>query len=371
MRLTYRLTPRKLVARLRVLLRGADLDTDDFVRAGALSQGGEVTGHLLETAQTDLRTYAIRHGYPEAEVTVVTAVTADRHRADVTVDLTPGPARLVGQRVFYVTGEGHKEAITREDPTDNASGKLFATVRGYTVTDGQRTDEPTLGLADRALERSLRASGYFTAAVSHDLVRTRGRVVLRVRVDAGPRVLVRFEGNDAYDASALESALDLSTEDDRSASHLTQKLHDFYASRGFLDAEVTSRTTDSRDDPLRLSLLPRHRARAREGPHAQLPVLAPRPRSPASRALPRAGEPSVARSTASSKTSSPAKTSSSLPIPLRSTPSSAAPRRRRSRRWSSTRTRPTSPAPTIRPPRTCRSSIARRVFSPPRSARCR
>ncbi len=247
-RVAYHMTPRKLIARLRVLLRGADLDSDDFVRAGALSQGGEVTGAQLEAAQTDLRTYAIRHGYPEAEVTVVTAATGDRHRADVTVDLTPGPARLVGQRVFYVTGEGHAQPITREDSTDGASQKLFATVRGYTVSDGQRTDEPTLGLADRALERSLRSSGYFSAAVSHDLIRSDGRVVLRVRVDAGPRVLVRFEGNEAYDGSALESALDLGTEDDRSTSHLAQKIHDFYASRGFLDTEVTSRMANSQDD---------------------------------------------------------------------------------------------------------------------------
>ena len=65
-----------------------------------------------------------------------------------------------------------------------------------------------------------------------------GLVTLRVRIDAGPLLLPRFEGNEHYDADVLTAALGLDTETDRSPSHLADKIRAFYEKRGFLDVEV-------------------------------------------------------------------------------------------------------------------------------------
>ena len=71
-----------------------------------------------------------------------------------------------------------------------------------------------------------------------DLAGRGGYVLLRVRIDAGPLFLARFDGNARYDADALTAALGLDTETDRSPPHLAEKIRTFYEKRGFLDAQV-------------------------------------------------------------------------------------------------------------------------------------
>ena len=71
-----------------------------------------------------------------------------------------------------------------------------------------------------------------------------------------PGVVLRFDGNDHYDYDAVTGALGIEQETDRAASHLADKLRNFYVARGFLDAEVTvderaSQLTGPASNPIR------------------------------------------------------------------------------------------------------------------------
>ncbi|MGD0527864.1 MAG: POTRA domain-containing protein, partial [Polyangiaceae bacterium] len=227
--LVVRVVPRKLVKRVVVDLHGARVDYDEILRDAGLSEGGEVVGaEIGDTAMRIDRTMA-RHGYPTAHATVQTRATDDPTRTFVVVDIVPGPPRLVDERDFYVIGASRDQVL----PVTSA----------YTVKPHDRADSAAIDSADTALEQALHTKGWYRARVSHDLVWVGAagpgqRVVLRVRIDAGPLQVAQFVGNDHYDAGALGAALGLDTETDRSSTHLADKLRVYYQKRGFLDVEV-------------------------------------------------------------------------------------------------------------------------------------
>ena len=200
------------------------------------------------------------HGYPSAHVTLRSRATDDPMRALVLVDVTPGAPQTIRDRHVYVFG-------AREDEVEHVT-------RSYAVAAGDRTDHPAIDAADAALQQAMRAHGWSRAIVSHDLVWAGPlrRVVLRVRVDAGARQVTRYEGNEHYDAAALDGALELDTETDRTASHLADKIRVLYQKRAFLDAEVTPEVRGEDRDPRAGAALSRRRARAREGHGAPLPL---------------------------------------------------------------------------------------------------
>jgi outer membrane protein assembly factor BamA len=186
------------------------------------------------------------HGYPHAHATVRTRPTNDPEQVVVAVGVDPGVPRRLEERAFYIYG------ATREQVEDATSS--------YPVQRGDRADWAALDAADNALEQALRSRGWARAAVSHDLVwasdlRRSPRVVLRVRVDAGPRIATRFEGNEHFDESALQAALGLGKESDRTPSHLADKLRAFYLKRGFLDAEVWPELRGGEQDPVQVLVL--------------------------------------------------------------------------------------------------------------------
>jgi outer membrane protein insertion porin family len=226
---TARLVPRKLVARLQVDLHGARLDVDELLHGAGLAEGGEIVGADLDTTIESLERTFATHGYPAAKAHIQMRDTDDAMRTLVLVEVAPGAPRFIGDRSFYVFG---------------ASPEAVAPItKSYGVGVKDRTDEPKLDQADGALEEALRAKGWFSARVSHDLVwvvsRTGGgHITLRVRIDAGSLLLPRFDGNEHYDADVLTAALDLDTETDRSSMHLADKIRAFYEKRGFLDVEV-------------------------------------------------------------------------------------------------------------------------------------
>ncbi|HZU82146.1 MAG TPA: POTRA domain-containing protein, partial [Polyangiaceae bacterium] len=241
--LTLRAAPRKLVGRLELDLHGARLERDELLREADLAEGGELVGAELAGTRARIVRYCALHGYPAASVELRTRATDDPSRALVIVDVVPGPPRLVDDRRFYVFG--------------SAPEPVMPIAEGYAVHPGDRADEPALDAADSSLEQALRIQGWYRADASHDLVRVdqAGRppaVVLRVRIDAGPRQVVRFEGNDHYDTETLTAALALETESDRSPPHLSDKLRTFYQRRGFLDVEVRPEVRGGEADPVQL-----------------------------------------------------------------------------------------------------------------------
>jgi outer membrane protein insertion porin family len=265
---TARLVPRKLVDRLQIDLHGARIDLDELLRSADLAEGGEIIGADLDRTLERLeRTFAV-HGYPAAKAHIQMRDTDDPMRTLVLVDVSPGEPRLIGDRQFYVFGANEKD--------------VDAVARSYGPRAKDRVDEPTFQQADATLEQALRAKGWFSANVSHDLVWVvsplgGGHVTLRVRIDAGPLLLPRFEGNEHYDADVLTAALGLDTETDRSQSHLSDKIRTFYEKRGFLDIEVK---TDIRgeSDPVKLLFFhidehPRVRVSARSYPCLKLSAI--------------------------------------------------------------------------------------------------
>jgi outer membrane protein assembly factor BamA len=223
-RLVLHVVQRRLIELLRVDMRGGARERDEMMREADLVQGGEVLGVDMPVYKERVERYLARRGFPTATATITSRETDDPTRVIVIVDVAPGAARVLQRRAFYVFGADAR--------------KLATTLESYRVDVGARADENALDAADVALEARLRALGHFRADVSHDLVYARGSVTLRVRVDAGPLTVPRFEGNESYDAVTLAGALALGEETDLAPGHLAQKIRDFYVKRGFLDAEV-------------------------------------------------------------------------------------------------------------------------------------
>ena len=227
-RLVVHVVPRKIIESLSIDTHGGGgVDKDEISREADLAEGGELLGVNIPQQRAKLVALFVRHGYPRPEVQITTRTTDDRQRVLVLVDVQPGVPRLLVKRVFYITD------VETKNLEQLASSE-------YAVARNERADDANLDAADVKLETLLRARGYHRADVSHDVIVWQGQVTLRVRIETGPLFQARFEGNERYDASTLSSALDLENEPDRSPGHLIQKLKDFYAKRGYLDAEVTA-----------------------------------------------------------------------------------------------------------------------------------
>jgi outer membrane protein assembly factor BamA len=239
---TARVVPRKLIDRMQVDLHGARLDLDELLRSANLSDGGEIVGADLEATIDSLERNFALHGYPAAKARIQMRDTDDAMRTLVLLDVAPGAPRLIGDRSFYVFG---------------ASPEAVAPItKSYGIGEKDRTDEPVIDQADRALEQTLRSKGWFSASVSHDLVWVvtaggGGHITLRVRIDAGALLLPRFDGNEHYDGDVLTAALGLDTETDRSPTHLVDKIRAFYEKRGFLDVEVRGEVRGD-EEPVKL-----------------------------------------------------------------------------------------------------------------------
>lgn len=224
-RVIVHLVPRRLVAATRADLHDAPFEVDDVLREADLVPGAELVPPDLPRQKARIEAYFMRRGFPAPVVTISLRPTDARERVLVLVDVAPGVPRKLARRVFYAVG-GRK--VDLEPYTDS-----------YSVKVGDRTDEGALVTADVAFEGTLRKKGFHKAEVTHDVVLDQGRVTLRVRVDVGPRYVMRFDGNDHYDADALTGALGLEDEADRSGANLVVKLRTFYQKRGYLDVEVS------------------------------------------------------------------------------------------------------------------------------------
>lgn len=234
--LTVRLSPRKIIEAVHVGLHEAPFTREEIAREADLSEGGEIVARDVPRLKEKVKSLLARRGYPAANVALSTSPGADRAHVAVNVDLVPGLPRLVDKKVFFFT-RGSAEDFTRHTET-------------YAVREKDRADESTIAAANGQLETKLRSAGFHRAVVSSDLVAVGNLVVLRVRMDPGPKLAARFEGNDHYDAVALSGALALDTDPDLSVGHLVQKVSDFYKKRGYLDVEVTPETRGKPEDPL-------------------------------------------------------------------------------------------------------------------------
>jgi len=229
--------PRKIVESLEIDLHGMPLEADEILREGGLEEGAELVGYDVRTRKRRVEALLARRGFTAATVRISTRQTDRATRVIVLLDVTPNAPRLLARRVLYPIG------AARED--------LAGQLESYDVDKGDRVDEPALEAADVTLEAKLRTAGWYDARVSHDVVLASGVVTLRVRVDAGPKYVLRFDGNAHYDADALLAALATESDPDRSPLHLAEKLRGFYEARGWLDSAITPELRGLPTEPTR------------------------------------------------------------------------------------------------------------------------
>jgi outer membrane protein insertion porin family len=228
--------PRKVIDTIRLDLHGAPVDGDELLREAELSNEGEIVGSEIARHRTRIEATLQRHGFPAPTVTITTRATDDPLRDVVIIDIVAGAPRRIERRVLY--------------PFRGTQAGIEDAEKNYPVKTGARADEFALESADNTLQTRIRGRGWHRAEVSHDLVLHKGLVVLRVRVDFGTHYETRYEGNDHYDAAALDEILDIESETDRTPNHLVQKIREYYVKHGFLDAEVRLETRGTTSDPI-------------------------------------------------------------------------------------------------------------------------
>jgi outer membrane protein insertion porin family len=231
--------PRRLIAGVRV--DGGVLDEDAMRRDAHIAIGGEITGPVLAQMNERLRAFHVNRGFPQTTVTIEVRGTDDPMRVALAIRIDPGPPSTIASRVFVRDGV----AYAADPDLDEEMRRLQD---GYTVDAGSRVDDEALAAADRQLGERLRTSGYYRATVTHQLLASRGRTFLYVRIASGPKFVTRYEGLVHFDADQIDQDLDMEHELDRSIHHLASKIVDYYVRRGFLDVEVDPEERGSESD---------------------------------------------------------------------------------------------------------------------------
>lgn len=244
--LVIEVVPRRLVASVSV--KGAPLSLEVLEGALSLRENAEVTAFSLRRAAETAERTLNEGGYPDARVVIEPEDTDDPLRVLLSVHVDAGSPRTLAKRDFEVSpAPAHPE--------------LVEALSRYAVGVGDRQDVARLHEADEELKDALRERGFYDATVAH---RLRGPGDVVVRVQAGPKYSLRFEGNRTFEAERLSAALDLGQREDHAPEVLAAAVRRFYVERGFLDAEVVAaRLGGERAQVSELVLRVRERQRVR------------------------------------------------------------------------------------------------------------
>jgi outer membrane protein insertion porin family len=223
--------PRRIVTQVRVT--GGSLDEALILEAAGVGPGDDLTLATLPEISARVRELYRRRGFPDAAVETNAIDTDEAMHVVLHLGIRPGDPLTVTRRAFEVH--------------PRASSELSAMIDDYDVDAGDRIDEEDLKQADLTLANALRAAGYHDAAVEHRIEWRDLGWVLSVEVWAGPKVRLRFEGNQSFDADALADDLALEADSEHTPDVLERKIREFYVQRGFLDASVKFSRRDSSD----------------------------------------------------------------------------------------------------------------------------
>src|SRR4051812_35768553 len=108
-RLTIQVVPRRLIATIRINAGG--LEQEDVLRVADVHQGGALTAIELRALQSRVLALYVRRGYARARVTVETVDTDDPAAVVLTIDATPGPARVISERRVGVWPDPQADGI--------------------------------------------------------------------------------------------------------------------------------------------------------------------------------------------------------------------------------------------------------------------
>jgi outer membrane protein assembly factor BamA len=222
--------PRRIIAAVQVF--GAAFPVDEVLEQTGIKIGTEIADSEVTVKREAIRAFHVQRGYPNAKVELKALTTEDPLGVVFIVMVQPGLPVVVGRRRFEVA------------PSPDSPG-LKTVLSTYAVSVKDRYDEPSLFRADRGLLQTLRHKGWHEATVTHSAKVTEGIVEVRVRVHAGPKVLIAFEGNDTFDADRLNDVLELETNEDRSVEGMAERLRKHYTGYGFFDVRVTPRVDAS------------------------------------------------------------------------------------------------------------------------------
>lgn len=228
--------PRRIVTELRV--SGGGLEAALVQEAAAVSPGDDITVPTLSAIEQRVRELYRTHGYPSAVVSTEAIDTDEPLHVVLNIAIQPGDAQSVAERQFEVH--------------PRLSSELSQLVEQYAVEAGDRLDEEQLQHADLQLAARLRSEGYHDAGVEHrtQWSSSADGFVLVVAVWAGPKMRVRFDGNDSFDSDELGHELDLPEDAEHTPLALTERIRDFYVKRGFLDAQIEFERRDASDGSL-------------------------------------------------------------------------------------------------------------------------
>lgn len=227
--LVLEVVPRRLVA--GVVYGGSPVAGETLDGALGLRRGQEVTAFSLERGARALERALADLGYPAAQVRIAAEGTDDPLKVLLRVDVTAGAPRLVATRRFEVW------------PTP-LHAELGDHLRSYGVDRGAVQSQQSLAAANAELQARLKEAGWYEALVSHRMEAS-GRLV--VRVQAGPKYGVRFEGVHTFDRERLVDALELEEREDFAPDVLAVAVRKYYAERGFLDADVQAARVGAAD----------------------------------------------------------------------------------------------------------------------------
>ncbi len=223
--------PSRTVAAVQI--DGGVLDRSATLKAARLEVGTEITEADLDDLPRRLSGIYDRQGFPRAKLSIAASDLDAPGDVLVSIQIEPGEARLVSQRVFVI-----------EPAWDAHVGDLKS---DYEVEAGDRFDLKDCDEADRKLTQALREAGFTRARVYHKALHRGAFSYLYVYVDSGPKLVPQFEGNTSFDGDQLTRALELDKGDATSPEDLASRLRRYYTSHGFLDVEVRAEERASPD----------------------------------------------------------------------------------------------------------------------------
>ncbi|MBI4715470.1 MAG: BamA/TamA family outer membrane protein, partial [Nitrospirae bacterium] len=236
-RVVFTFVEKKVVGSLRVE-GGTALSSGKILAASGLKPGEEVSEEALGDAERRVLAGYREQGYFEAHVRVAADLSGEGRKVPVTFHVEEGPRATVS-RIFFpgnrVWGEATLLALLETRP-----GKPYR-------RDVLEEDLRLLG--DYYIQQGYLRSVVGPMGEAYDP--QRHEVTVTIPVEAGPRVEVRLEGNEAFSRERLTPLLTLREErsfDELVLEGSVRRLREFYQEEGYYLAAVTySRETPDPD----------------------------------------------------------------------------------------------------------------------------
>lgn len=216
---------KRVVGSVRFKVTGVAVLSDLGLRAAAgLEEGEELTPGRLEAAEEGVRAVFQRRGYRQARVEATASGTPT---AQVELAVVAGAPTRVAE-------------VTAGPSTGLPEAELLAPL---STREGSGLDLQVLDQDLATVRKLLRQGGYYRARVGVPEISYEGETArVRIPVEAGPRILFRFAGNEAFDAAQLRDKLGFDVEiplDEAQLEASADRLRLFLRHRGYTRAWVS------------------------------------------------------------------------------------------------------------------------------------